>query len=172
MKIRLLALIILICAFNVSAQKKDNYFAAIGINSPGISVAWDKKMLSHLDLGLGLNLNKTDDQYNNIRAGAYVDIRPYFLWRKNLLFIPVNLGWSIYSGKEPKDASISNSGLYSSLGVGYAYLITKRGMGPFVSFTFNGYTEHYHLNNPNLRPEAKDYGLYNGSLQMNLGFKF
>lgn len=172
MKYRLLALFILLCACDVSAQNKDNYFAGIGINIPGASLVRDKSILRHLDLGLGVNINKADETYLNTRLSAFLDLRPYFLFRKNLIFIPVDAGWSVYNGTQPKNDNMQRSGFYSSFGVGYAYLINKRGMGPFISFAMNGYTEQHHLTDPGVAPAGRNYGIYDGSLQMSLGFKF
>lgn len=172
LKVRLFSILLVISASNALAQNKDNYFAGIGVNSFGASISRDKSVLRHLDLGLGLNVNNADEVYYNIRTSLYIDVRPYFQRRKNLLFLPIDIGWSIYNGSQPKDDNMQRSGLYTSFGVGYAYLITKRGMGPFICLAMNGYTEEHHLTDANLAPAARNYSIYDGMVQLSVGFKF
>jgi hypothetical protein len=157
------------------AQSKDNLYADIGLNALGGSVTYDKKVMTHLDIGLGTQYyNFNDAQYHNLQLAGFIDIRPYWKIRKNLLFPIVDIGVMYGSGREPADATISPISLCTSLGFGYCRIINKRGMGPYITIALKGYNEHEHFNDPNmvLSPRARDYSVFDATGVLSVGFKF
>jgi hypothetical protein len=169
MKAVLVVLLMITSHYMALAQNKNNIYVDIGCNAVGISATYDKKLTRHFDVGVGLNTyDFSYAQYGNVRTACYVDLRPYWLIRRSLLFVFGDIGVAMNGGKEPNAATLSRFGLYITSGFGYCYQINKRGMGPYVSLGLYGYAQSIHYNTP----PKKDYGVFDATGLLSVGFKF
>jgi hypothetical protein len=173
MKTIFAVLLVITSHYMALGQNKNNIYVDVALNYPGISATYDKKMTRHLDLGFGLSAyNFNDMSYATIRSACYADLRLYKEARRNLFFGFADIGPALNGGREPNDATMSPFGLYTTLGFGYCYRISKRGMGPYVSLGLYGYTESIHYKNPPPTPRLKDYTIEDANGLLSVGFKF
>ena len=173
MKTILPVLLVFACSNMAFAQNKNNLYVDVGCNSLGVSATYDRKLTRHLDLGAGVNTYKYNGvSYGDLRSALYVDIRPYWMIKRNLLFVIADIGVAVNGGKEPDSATLQHYGLYTSVGFGYCYQINKRGMGPYLSLGMNGYTESVHYKYPSRQLRVSDYRVFDASLVISVGFKF
>src|ERR1700740_1891443 len=102
------------CHGVVLAQERDNLYVDVGLNNPGGSVTWDRKLTRHLDVGVGINAYDFEGaSYGNFRGACYVDLRPYWTIKRSLLLVIANAGLGMYGGSEPADATMSRVGFYT-----------------------------------------------------------
>jgi hypothetical protein len=154
-------------------QSKSNVFADVACSSLGSSVTYDRALSKHISLGLGTSLyDFNGDDYHNVRCSAYIDGRPYWIIKRNLLFTIADIGMQFYSGRQPNPAKdvIGPNGALTGLGVGYGYRINKRGLAPYISFVANGSFNHYIIRDPQ-EPQA-DYELFDVEFVISIGLKF
>jgi hypothetical protein len=154
-----------------TAQNRDNLYADIGCNVPGISVTYDRKLVNHFDIGLGANFYDYNDHTYNVRSAVFVDLRPYWTIGRSTLFLPVDVGLGYIGGHSP-NVTLSYVNLYTGLALGYYYRISKRGMGPYISVGLDGTTIHVHFIDPLLPPATGDYSIFDAVGVLSLGFKF
>jgi hypothetical protein len=152
-------------------QEKNNIFLDLGCNTLGISGTFDRRLSKHFELGAGLNYyDYAFENDKNLRTAAYVDLRPYWSIGRSLLFVNGNVGLAILGGLDPHPDYTEFVTWYTALGVGYCYRINKRGLGPYLSLTLNGYHRHIHM--PNSTSPDRDYYVVEGSSVLSIGFKF
>ena len=168
-----LAIVLTIASHCVAlAQTRNDIYADIGCNSPGVSLTVDRSMGKRFDLGLGFSAyDLSDMQYGNRRGACYIDLRSHKAFRRNLFFWFADLGLALNGGRHPDDATIARSGLFTGVGLGYCYQINKRGMGPYASLGLDGATQSVHYNEVPGAPRKPDYGSYDATLLFSVGFK-
>jgi len=173
MKYAILLLLTITSYNTIFAQNRDNIYADLSLNLIGGSATYDRKLTKHLDIGVGTNIyNDTYEKYNNIRSAFYLDLRPYIKTKKSLFFFPVDAGIGLFTGARPTTYNMSGRGVYGGFGFGYARLINKRGMGPYVAITLNGSSASYHSYDMSLAPDARNYSIFDADAHISLGFKF
>lgn len=173
MKKILVFLLIVISSYAALAQNTNNIYADVGVNSFGFSATYDRKLARHFDLGVGVNTyNFSDETYAKIRSALYLDLRRFRNIKRSLLFGFLDIGGALNSGKEPDSATIAHVSLYTTIAGGYCYQVNKRGMGPYVTVGFYGYTETIHRQNAFLSQRGRDYSVLDATLLLSVGFKF
>jgi hypothetical protein len=174
MKPILIVLLVIASQYTALAQKKNTLFVDLSCNNLGGSATFDRKLTRHFDVGIGLNIyDYKEESFANLHPALYADFRPNWLIRKkSLLFLFVDIGAAYNGGRKPINAHVDPIGLFTSLGLGYNYLINKRGMGPYISTGLYGYSQSYHSHNLALPPAARDHSVFEASLLLSIGFKF
>ena len=168
-----LSVLLVVAGCNMAlAQNKNNLYVDVGCNTLGASVTYDRKLTRHFDLGAGVNTYRYSGvSYGDVRSAVYVDVRPYWVIKRHLLFAIADIGVAMNGGKESDSISLQRFGLYTSVGFGYCYQINKRGMGPYLSLGMNGYTENMDYKYPSRQLRALNYNAFDASLVISVGFK-
>jgi hypothetical protein len=155
------------------AQNKNNLYVDVGINELGIAATYDRKLTRHFDIGVGINAHRFSSAHlAQNRAACYLDLRPYWVKKKSMLFVFVDVGAAYKGGQKYDSSKVTPVGFYSSLGAGYHYRINSRGMGPYVSAGFYSYAVNVRSINANLPQRAREYTIMEAILKISLGFKF
>lgn len=172
MKILFLFLLFITLATSAGAQNKDNVFLDVGTNEFGVSGIYDRKLIKHFEAGGGLNVYNFDDySYDNVYSSCYLDLRPYWSWKRGLLFEYNDMGIAVAGGRKSDTATVAPVNLYFAIGVGYCYRINKRGWGPYVSLGMYGHIRTVHNDDPNLSQRAKNYSIFDAEGILSVGFK-
>jgi hypothetical protein len=154
------------------AQKGRDIYTDVSLPL-GLSATYDFRVARHFEVGGGIQAFNNRRKYKNITSSIFLDLRPYWQKKKNLFFILADFGITTYLGETPDPAKyeVAPFGAYSALGFGYCRTITKRGMGPYISFALRGasYQEHYSVASS---PAAADYTVIDATGLLSVGFKF
>ena len=138
-------------------------------------MTYDRRIVKHFDMGIGISLNDiNEDAYYNKRMALFLDFRPYKVIKRNLFFAIADIGFSFYGGRipSPGPTSLGPTNPYVGLGLGYGYRINKRGMGPYISLSADGYVQNQISQNLAIPHDARDNFVIDETLVLALGFKF
>ena len=175
MKVIPFLLLILCSQYSAQAQSKNNLYADLTLNNLGTSVTYDRRVVKHFDMGIGVSLNDFNgDPYYNRRMAAFIDLRPYRVIKRSLFFAIVDIGFAFYGGRlpAPGTTTIRPYNPYVGLGIGYGYRINKRGMGPYISLSADGYIQNQINDNLALPHQDRNSFIIDETLVLALGFKF
>jgi hypothetical protein len=172
-KLILIALLLASTATTFAQKKRNDLYVDLALNIPGISATYDHRVMRHLEVGGGISVYNWNTTPLNLSTAIYADVRPYWRIGRSLLFIHGDVGLAHYSEKKNpqySDLSYSKFGIHTALGIGYGYMITRRGAGPYITLAMRGYTYVEHYNNP--FAQHSDAGMFEGNSVLALGFKF
>ena len=181
---RLLCFVLLASLPFVSfSQGRNSIYPDVAITplAYGASVTLDKSMIRHLQLGLGAQLydypgysDVKNDQPTNIRKAIFIDIRPYWKIKHDLIFAFCDLGYDFFPGERDRYFNNPDNAFYTGIGAGYGYIIGKRRITPYITLKFasDEYPVYARVYSPNGGYTQQSSFLLDANLVLSVGVKF
>ncbi|MBX2904717.1 MAG: hypothetical protein KF744_01675 [Taibaiella sp.] len=159
---------------SLHAQNKHNLFVDVNVlHNIGLSATYNRKVINHLDLGVGANAVYLYPQASKtLRSGAYIDIRPYWGKNKHMWFVKLDPGIAYFSPIKKSTTEIRPLGIYFALAYGYQYRMNSRGIGPYVTLGWNGYYIRSYSSNVNVPEYLRKTAYFDAEGMFCIGFKF
>lgn len=168
---KLLITLLLLPLFS-NAQSKHSVFADLNATADGagLSLVYSYKLAGSFCVGVGAQ-GIYDNIRNKQRGAIFSDFRFQWPIAHGLLFFHMNAGAGLHDSYISGNATVPPVTIYTGLGLGYAYIINKRGMGPYVSFRIWSESYTYSQFDYYLQREYKTFNL-DAMPVVAVGFKF